>query len=582
MTESVLGEPETAIDAQLRVEKLLEILKQTGSVSSYQTYLGVNKIRVTGSPQALELLSGWLEVTQLQKYQPDQPWEQPFLAELDISAPAGTGGISGQVIRQDNSDPIYGIEITAYRKTGPTSWVVAGKTNTDAAGNYSLGNLDGGIYVVYFDDPNGSFVSEFYNDKPNFTAATNFTVTDGQTTADIDASMTLAGKIAGRVTKISDGNPAADTVVSAYLSGDSLPYSSDVTSSDGTYTIGGLEAGTYNVRFKDGYIPPRYLTEYYDNVVDRVDAMDISVAAGGTTADIDASLGSYGWITGTVTAGDSAAPIENIGIDVWQYNSDSMNWDDWVSYGTTDASGVYDAYGLVTRDYRVEFSDLDGQFVGEFYNDELNIESATDVHVELGAQTADIDAALSYAVVTKTLTLAGGWNLISIPLNPVEPAPEDVLAGISGGYDQVFAYDGCVPEPEARWLKYIPGGPPPFNTLTTMDARHGYWLNATDPMTDTLSVSGSLPLTTSIDLCTGWNLIGYASWNERPITDVLADIDGKYSLVYAYDASDVADPWKKYSPPPDPPIANDLNNMQPWFGYWINITEPANLTIFSR
>jgi hypothetical protein len=233
MTESVLGEPETAIDAQLRVEKLLEILKQTGSVSSYQTYLGVNKIRVTGSPQALELLSDWLEVAQLQKYQPDQPWEQPFLAELDISAPAGTGVISGQVIRQDNSDPIYGIEITAYRKTGPTSWVVAGKTNTDAAGNYSLGNLDGGIYVVYFNDPNGNFVSEFYNDKPNFTIATNFTVTDGQTTADIDASMTLAGKIAGRVTKISDGNPATDIVVSAYLSGGSIPYNSSVVSSDG-------------------------------------------------------------------------------------------------------------------------------------------------------------------------------------------------------------------------------------------------------------------------------------------------------------------------------------------------------------
>ena len=227
----------------------------------------------------------------------------------------------------------------------------------------------------------------------------------------------------------------------------------------------------------------------------------------------------------------------------------------------------------------MQFDDPEDQFEGEFYNDQLDIESATDVHVELGAQTADIDAVLSYAVVTRTLTLASGWNLISIPLDPVEPAPEDVLAGISGGYDQVFAYDGCVPEDP--WLKYIPGGPPPFNTLTTMDAGHGYWLNATDPMTDTMSVSGSLPLTTSIDLCTGWNLIGYASWNERPITDVLADISGKFDLVYAFDAADAADPWKKYDPTA-PPVTNDLDNMKPWFGYWINITDPANLTIFSR
>ena len=164
--------------------------------------------------------------------------------------------------------------------------------------------------------------------------------------------------------------------------------------------------------------------------------------------------------------------------------------------------------------------------------------------------------------------------MISIPLEPADPAPAEVLSSISGYYDQVFAYEGCTPEDP--WLKYVPGGPDPFNTLTSMDARHGYWINITNPVT--MSVSGSLPFSTSMDLCTGWNLIGYASWTERPITEVLAGIDGKYSLVYAYDASDVADPWKKYDPIA-PPITNDLTTMQPWSGYWINMTESATLII---
>jgi hypothetical protein len=58
---------------------------------------------------------------------------------------------------------------------------------------------------------------------------------------------------------------------------------------------------------------------------------------------------------------------------------------------------------------------------------------------------------------------------------------------------------------------------------------------------------------------------------------VLAPISGQYDLVYAYDGSDAADPWKKYIP--DSPVGNDLTAMRPWYGYWIHMTEPAVLTI---
>jgi hypothetical protein len=183
-------------------------------------------------------------------------------------------------------------------------------------------------------------------------------------------------------------------------------------------------------------------------------------------------------------------------------------------------------------------------------------------------------ANVSVSNTLRAIPLVSGWNLISIPLEPADPAPAEVLNSISGYYDQVFAYEGCTPEDP--WLKYIPGGPDPFNTLTSMDVRHGYWINITSPVT--MSVSGSLPFSTSMDLCTGWNLIGYASWTERPITEVLAGIDGKYSLVFAYDASDSSDPWKKYDPNAPPPT-NDLDNMKPWSGYWINMTESTTLII---
>jgi hypothetical protein len=564
---------------QMLLERTLEALQFTGSVREYHPNYGSNTIYVYGSRNAVNFLADWPGIASITHQEITQGTVFNWL--LDNSSVVGTasGQITGTVTGPDGFTPLSGIQVTAYRQTGPTTWVVESITLTDADGTYTHSDLPTGLYRAKFSDPDGSNLTEFYDNQSEWLLATNFNVLDAQTTVGIDASLGLAGKIAGTLTKISDGSPASDIVVSAYLTGESLPYNSEVTASDGTYTLGDLEAGTYQVRFSDGYDPPRYLTEYYDNVVDRSQATDITVVAGEIVLNVDASLGLYGWISGTVVGDDAVTPIRNVNIDVWQYNSDWMDWE-WVSYGNTDSSGVYNAFGLITEDYRVEFYDPDGQFVGEFYNNQPDIETAANVHVELGEQTSGIDAMLATAIVIKNLTLTEGWNLISIPLDPLETSPEDTLASLSGGYDQVFAYQGCVPGDP--WLKYIPGGPPQFNTLTSMDAEHGYWLNTTDPGVDILNVSGSLPVTTTINLCTGWNLIGYASWNEKPVEDVLDSIAGKFDLMYTFDAADTVDPWKKFDPSAANPITNDLTTMKPWSGYWINITDPASLTIYSR
>jgi hypothetical protein len=96
-----------------------------------------------------------------------------------------------------------------------------------------------------------------------------------------------------------------------------------------------------------------------------------------------------------------------------------------------------------------------------------------------------------------------------------------------------------------------------------------------------LQTTGVRPVETSIALCAGWNLIGYPAGVERPVTDVLAGIDGQYDLVYGYDAADTSDPWEKYNPSA-PPYANDLEFLRPGFGYWIRMLQPVTLTIASR
>jgi len=166
------------------------------------------------------------------------------------------------------------------------------------------------------------------------------------------------------------------------------------------------------------------------------------------------------------------------------------------------------------------------------------------------------------------MALASGWNLIANPLCSGSTALEGVLSSIDGQYDLVYSYRASdVADP---WKKYNTAAPSFLNDLTDIDETMGLWIRATE--TVTLTVSGSVPSSTDIPLYTGWNLVGYPSQTTRSIAEALATIDGKYDLVYAYDAWDAEDPWKKYNTAA-PPFLNDLTEMGPGWGYWIRVSE---------
>lgn len=61
---------------------------------------------------------------------------------------------------------------------------------------------------------------------------------------------------------------------------------------------------------------------------------------------------------------------------------------------------------------------------------------------------------------------------------------------------------------------------------------------------------------------------------------VLSSIEGYYTLVYAYDASDQADPWKRYDPSV-PAFANDLLTIDETKGLSIHVTEAVTWVVSS-
>lgn len=170
--------------------------------------------------------------------------------------------------------------------------------------------------------------------------------------------------------------------------------------------------------------------------------------------------------------------------------------------------------------------------------------------------------------------LSPGWNLVSIPHTLHEGAVADVLEPISGHFERVFAYDatnGANP-----WKRYSVGAPSWANDLKGISERMGLWVKVTEATT--LTIFGSVPVSTTIPLTTGWNLIGYPSLETRRITEALSSIDGLYTQVYAYDAAHPENPWQVFDAASPPPTWS-LTVMEPGRGYWIKATEPCSLTI---
>ncbi|MCD4811277.1 hypothetical protein K8R14_01565 [bacterium] len=164
-----------------------------------------------------------------------------------------------------------------------------------------------------------------------------------------------------------------------------------------------------------------------------------------------------------------------------------------------------------------------------------------------------------------TLNLYTGWNLISLPLMPEDTSITSLMSSISSNYSIVWEYNAS--DTADHWKKYDPGVP--FgNDLTNMEPGKGYWIMMTSD--DTLPISGTVPESTDIVLKTSWNLVGFNSLDNKPIAEALSSINGNYSIVWAYDASDTADHWKKYDP--GVPFGNDMTDMESRKGYWIMMT----------
>ncbi len=155
-----------------------------------------------------------------------------------------------------------------------------------------------------------------------------------------------------------------------------------------------------------------------------------------------------------------------------------------------------------------------------------------------------------------SFTMEQGWNLISLPVQPLDTRINSVLFSIRGKCRSVYRYI-----PNQGWLWYSPSAPEMSN-LWEMASGIGYWVLMEG--SETLFIQGTLS-ESEIPLTEGWNLIGHYFQTSEAIQDCMSSITGSYNSVWEYDPDEG---WRCYFP--GAPIASNLECMKPWYGYWID------------
>jgi hypothetical protein len=185
---------------------------------------------------------------------------------------------------------------------------------------------------------------------------------------------------------------------------------------------------------------------------------------------------------------------------------------------------------------------------------------------DISGRESDFSSELRYPdPFSTTISLSAGLNLISLPLEPLNPSISSLTQQLSPCLVNVSSYVNDT----YAWEFYDPTQLDQ-NTLGTLEPGKGYWVEMACP--GEMTVVGNRT-TNPIILIPGLNLVGYNSLTPFPISVALSSIADKCTMVSAYED----DEWKYYDPANE--TGSTLQVLTPGSGYWIEVREETALVL---
>ena len=504
------------------------------------------------------------------------------LADDPVLMPEAPGSISG-VVTDSNGAPLPGIEVLLYQNAYG-NWNPLHVMMTAANGTYKAAALGPGIYHLGFRDPKGVYATEYYTDAFTVGSAADVPVAGNDITG-INAQLAPGGGISGTVTFTGTPNfnncsgctPLHVMHKIAEKWQDVAALALGVPS--GIYSVTALPAGLYRVcvtPYNIYYYPSPTLAECYDNLAASVeDAQDVPVIAGEVTPNINFVLGDsadLATLGGQVTS-SAGNPLNQIAVTIQPRNGYGL-------YNTeTDSSGHYKMAGLPPGDYIVRFTDAQGHYLDQYYNNTNRPEFADRITLEPKAQRLNVDARLALGgQITGTVTFLQQTSApnASVIILPALTSPD--FGGIGSFYAPVDPLTGAyrsVALPAGKYRVLATANIPPATYLV------GYYGGADYEHATQLEVlAGEIKPDIDIDLGKATifdgSLAGQVTgqgapqagikvslfYNTTPLTNLFytyTDIDGHYTINGLADGSY----WLGFSDPAGI-YATTYYTNQPW------------------
>ncbi|SDN38171.1 Carboxypeptidase regulatory-like domain-containing protein [Cryobacterium flavum] len=300
--------------------------------------------------------------------------------------------IRGTVV-DDQGLPLVNVSVQARPASGSGNYTYG---YTDDQGEYVIGNLAGGNYILQFIPRPGDGMSEFYDDAATSDLATPLAFVAGtaRTYDNIDATIAPGYSISGTVQMPSIPNTYVSVV--AESADGTVSDSSSWNSADSSYIIQNLAPGEYTLKFTVGSV-----VQYYGG--DTKAEATVLTVPNVETADlvgIDVTI-AVAVISGTIaTAAGSYPQVEILSLDGAEV----------VATGYT-GSGTY-SVAVNPGSYMARV--VENNTIGQYYNGVFTLEEATPIVVADGdifaadfglvggtiSGTVTADASVSGAVAT--------------------------------------------------------------------------------------------------------------------------------------------------------------------------------------
>lgn len=294
---------------------------------------------------------------------------------------------------------------------------------TTQAGRYRLKGLATGRYQIQFDPTCGATPINYLQ------VQRSTRVTAGRTESGFNAYLPPGAILSGTVTD-AHGHPLSSVCV---LVGDPNGHFA-VTTDVGTYSIVGIQPGSYAVEFFGGCGSRTSVApQFYNNQPDPQEPNLVSFAGGKTTADIDAVMKPGGTIGGLVTN----ASGHRLGRVCVQVATMAQLEEGGASAETISApTGRYLVRSLAPGPYLIEFGCGGGRYASQWFNAQPDSTTADLASVAPGVITAASARLKLAGAISGRITDSAGRPLSTVCAIAENASTKVPVAGIigSGGY----------------------------------------------------------------------------------------------------------------------------------------------------